>query len=472
MQDINELIIKYQEELDNLVKEIHELEEEIPKFDLNTNLLSQLNPETLEKLEIIIPRLGLLDEELELKREVFTFLNNNPGLDLENLIIKDSKLDSYIIFLKTLVVKVLKYKKNKIENYLKIKDRDIKIITNLTKIKELLQDNKGINLNYAIELVREIPLEKDELLKIMRLILEHNLEICKQVKGNDNLEKEEVIHIVEPLKKQDEYTEMIDTYIRKCVYTLDKLKRDNNYQDEKYICESSLNRLLADLKNEKEYYELALEDETYEGGIAELRDAIDKIVSLIDEEIDNYYSITNQNQELDVKRGRKLLIITPTVRDLDQFKKAVCSASNIKDMHKLLLKIKNDEILYGAPLEMIGSVYPVKRLKVSSSIGGTPRLFYQIIDNMAIVLMLGIEGRKDYTYFKQSIEGRIKSIEYKNLVTALRLGNEKPSEKSPYNSSLTNKEYLDSMLEQYEQTEKKFFEKFRLECYDSGNVMR
>ena len=186
MQDINELIIKYQEELDNLVKEIHELEEEIPKFDLNTNLLSQLNPETLEKLEIIIPRLGLLDEELELKREVFTFLNNNPGLDLENLIIKDSKLDSYIIFLKTLVVKVLKYKKNKIENYLKIKDRDIKIITNLTKIKELLQDNKGINLNYAIELVREIPLEKDELLKIMRLILEHNLEICKQVKGNDN----------------------------------------------------------------------------------------------------------------------------------------------------------------------------------------------------------------------------------------------------------------------------------------------
>ena len=463
--ELKNLIEKYQNELNNLEIEFQTFINEFPYLDLESDIIPQLNKEILQKIEQLVLKLNL-----PYTKEFITSLLNyyylNKDLNFNNLIIKDENLERFINSIKDIYLKLEAYKNDKTKEYQLKKEKYTNIITNLENIINLLNQETEIDINNLIDLLKTLPLDKETILEILKSALETNLIFYNDIKDGMELKQTLDVEI-----NKDEYTEIIETYIKKIEYYLNKVKKDGNYSEQKYTYQSNLVKLLKLLEEEKEYYNLCLGDSKYSEELIEVRKTILNIIDLVDSEIDSYEDST-KSEEIDFQNGRDLIIIAPAVRDLDQFKKSVCSLNNIKDLYKMLKKLKNEEIVYGMPVQAIDSQIPVKKLKVSSSIGGTPRLFYQMIGNKAIVLMLGIEGRKDYTFFKQSINGRVKSGEYNILINAIRLGTTTPLEKSPYDNKVSNQEYLDNLLTYYKQCESDFFTTFYNECYNPDPNMR
>ncbi len=475
MNELNELFLKYQNVLEKTNNYLEDFLTNFPELDLSGDILSQITKDKLKRLEYMIPKLELTSQETSMVKDIFDYYYRNSDLNLSDLIIQDESYNNFIQFIKNIYLKALKYKKD-VTTKLEFERKKYQgLIENIKHIQELLNNDKEIDIKLLVSYLKELPLTRDSILEITTMVLEKNLRLYQKIKVTKEVEEEEETFEEEKLEIDEEidYKSILNIYPRKLDDFINKIERDNNYQDEKYETLAKLVVLRDKLNEVKQDYEFSMEDpEYFKNDIPEILARIRKISNDIDDTIDEYLNATlEENIESEKEPVRDLIILNPSLKDLDIFKKGICSSIISKNLNKLIHSLRYDEVLYGMPTWFEAQT-PVMKLKASRTTGGTPRLFYQLIDkDKAVVLMLGIEGKSDYTYFKQSVESRIHGNEYNQLVKAIRLGADKPNEVSPYNSQMTNKAYLDSIMLYYKNLETEFLEKFKTECYaDSMNV--
>ena len=92
-----------------------------------------------------------------------------------------------------------------------------------------------------------------------------------------------------------------------------------------------------------------------------------------------------------------------------------------------------------------------------------------------LFLLLGIAGQNKTNLTKNTLESRIRlssNNEYKTLYNAFKLVNIYPNEKSTFDTNLTNKEYLDKLLNYYLQREEEFWQLFSTKCYSDEEKKR
>ena len=473
MQELEELLRKYQDNLVNTNLEMEEFLTTFPELDINSDILSQLDNDKLKKIEFLIPKLNLERQEREMIPMAFDYYYKNQGLNLNNLIIQDTNLENFVNLIKNLYLRLIKYKKDKIIEYKKIIDKDTLIIENITNVKKLLDSTDEVEMKTLISYLKELPISRDTILELTRKSLERNLVIYNQ---NTNLEVVEDIKIIpEDIMVPDDfdYQNAISVYLRKIDYFLQNLERDGNYQAEKYASQAKVVNLKDRLLSIKEDYDFCLENPDYfKEDIKNVQKEIKVLLAEIDMEIDSYEASFKEDENIESDKGRDLIFLSSTMKDINEFKRSICSQIISKNLYKRLHNLKNDEVVYGMPVTMIKTTYPINQLNAPRSTGGTPRIFYQIIDNKAIVLLLGIEGRDDISIFKQNLESRIKNSEYLNLIESFRLSHDKPTEISPYDKTMTNQDYLKFLLQNYKMRESDFFERFHSECYNPASIVR
>ena len=193
MQELEELLRKYQDNLVNTNLEMEEFLTTFPELDVNSDILSQLDNDKLKKIEFLIPKLNLERQEREMIPMAFDYYYKNQGLNLNNLIIQDTNLENFVNLIKNLYLKLIKYKKDKIIEYKKIIDKDTLIIGNITNVKKLLDNNDEIEMKTLISYLKELPISRDTILELTRKSLERNLVIYNQ---NTNLEVVEDTKII------------------------------------------------------------------------------------------------------------------------------------------------------------------------------------------------------------------------------------------------------------------------------------
>ena len=120
MQELEELLKKYQDNLVNTNLEMEEFLTTFPELDVNSDILSQLDNDKLKKIEFLIPKLNLERQERELIPVAFDYYYKNQGLNLNNLIIQDTNLENFVNLIKNLYLRLMKYKKDKVIEYKKI----------------------------------------------------------------------------------------------------------------------------------------------------------------------------------------------------------------------------------------------------------------------------------------------------------------------------------------------------------------
>ena len=121
MQELEELLRKYQDNLINTNLEMEEFLTTFPELDINSDILSQLDNDKLKKIEFLIPKLNLERQEREMIPVAFDYYYRNQGLNLNNLIIQDTNLENFVNLIKNLYLRLIKYKKSRITEYKKIK---------------------------------------------------------------------------------------------------------------------------------------------------------------------------------------------------------------------------------------------------------------------------------------------------------------------------------------------------------------
>lgn len=505
MEELNELLTKYKENLAKAEENLTYTRESFLYLNINQDILSQVNMEFLAFLEKNLNKLSLTDEELKEAQEAFEFYDLNQDLDLTKLIIRDSKCLSFTDTIEKLYIKMLKYEETIILNYQREIERYSAIIKPFDVIKGLFQSTSEIDINNLTTLLDSLPLTKDVMANILSLALSHNLKICQQNSERiEDTEEIEVIHtganqtndsiglnIIDESKESNESLEIdekvIDSYIRKIDYLLSSLLKNVSYNQDIYITQSrlvelrdELNKLSQDYKTAT--YELSneginLEEQIYLQAVLEdIKGSIQKNIAEIEKISLELFEIDEPEEVLmeDGKR-RNLIFLNSSFKDLEQFKKDVCQINIIKKVYSMLNHLKNDEILLGSSFYQVNSSTPINEFKGITNSKGAPRIFYQIIDDQVIILLMGIVGKHDQFWFKNTVEERIKpslKSEYNHLMQSFRLASISPTVTSVYNNALTNQEYLNYLLEKYQEVEQQFFEKFHSECYNPDEKTR
>ena len=476
MNELNELFEKYNLLLEKSTNYLKDFLNNFPELDLSSDILNQITKDKLKRLEYMIPKLELTNQELSMVKNIFDYYYRNSDLNLSDLIVQDESYNNFVQFIKNIYLKALKYKK---DMSIKLETEQKKyhnLINSISKVQELIKSDKEIDVKLLVNYLKELPLTRDSILEITTMVLEKNLRLYQKIKVIQEVESQKVEEKQEiAIDEELDYKTILNIYPKKITDFINKIERDNNYQSEKYETLAKLVVLRDKLMEIKQDYEFAIEDpEYFKNDIPELLEKIGKITMDIDTTLDSYFNTDSEELiEDEMKTIRHLIILNSSLKDLDIFKKGVCSSIISKNLNKLIHTLRYDEVLYGMPIWFIESQTQVMKLKAPRTVGGTPRLFYQLIDkDKAVVLMLGIEGKNNYNYFKQSVESRIKGYEYNQLIKAIKLGSDKPDEISPYNNQMTNKAYLDSMLQYYQNQETEFLNKFATECYSKPENVR
>lgn len=473
MKELDELIEKYQNGLSKIRIEMEDFFASVPDLNLNLDILSQLDNDKLKKIEALIPRLNLTKEESDMIPKAFDYYYKNQGLNLNNLIIKDTDLKNFLMFIKDIYLKIIEYKNQKIEKYKQIKNKYNTMVKSINDIKLMLINNVEIDMETLVRMIRELNLSKELTLKILMSTLDKNLMTYSQVKVSTevpetSINKETVALNIEENEKIN-YLELITVYLKKIDYFKMKIQKDNNYQEEKYICQAKLIKVHDDLKELKEDYEFCKsEPEYFKDNIIELEMKIKQKVLEVDNIIDNYEDSYDDNEVVEVQKGRDLIFLNSVMKDEEEIENNTCSVNIFKKLYKKLLELKYDEIIYEIPFPDVQSVNMLE-IKSSLSNDKTLSIFYQILNDKVIIIMLGIAEEKD---LKQSVESRIQEYEYKALIDALKLGKMGPNKVCPYNQQMTNLEYLNIILQNYKQRENDFFEKFHTEYYKPDAIKR
>ncbi len=478
MNELNELFEKYTVSLEKSNSYLKDFLNNFPELDLSGNILGELSKDKLKRLEFIASKLELNNKEASMMKEVFDYYYRNSDLNLSDLIVQDESYENFIQFIKNIYLKALKYKKDVTLKVEKEQEKYRKLLNNIKCVKELMQSEAEINMDSLVNYLKDLPLTREAILEITTIALDNNLKLYQKLKITKEVEDEtEKVDTEEMVVDSDfDYQNALNIYPMKLTEFINKLERDGNYQGEKYETLAKLVVLRDKLMEIKQDYEFSMEDpEYFKNDIPEILIRIRRLITDIDMTIDTYEnSMPDEEMETEnTEYFRNLIILNSSMKDLSMFRSSECSSVISKNLGKLLHSLRYDEVVYGMPFTVnVGTNFPVNVLKASRSVGGSPRVFYQVVNNKVVILMLGIEGKNDFSYFKQGLEARLRDQEYNILINAIRLGAVKPEEVSHYNSEMTNKTYLDSLLEYYKKQEIEFLNRFETECSTKTVNMR
>ena len=304
-------------------------------------------------------------------------------------------------------------------------------------------------------LLLSLSIDKDTLLEVLTDALNHNLEVLQKQREEVNENQDNILENSKPktisdskeiintqaeesnmdlnkvtendiedlvsldIEEEQEANieEIINDYDRKIEYLLSILLKNPKNQDEIYLIQSRLVELKTNLLTLKEDYEICnimlqnkdSDEYTY---LLETKNEIKNSIQKIVEEIDNYAENILETEEIEEElpddKKRNLIFLTSSFKDIENFKKESCHIKIIKSIYSMLNSLKVNKGIENSQeesevkkkyviekyVQVKNDYAPIYEYKKRIDTGGAPRIFYQIIDNNVIVLLMGIAGKK------------------------------------------------------------------------------
>ena len=467
MKEFDKLLDNYKENLNKVTSDLKKFEQEFPYLNLEDNILKQMNLPRLESFEKIIPNLSLTKEELTEIQNSFAYYKKNKDFDLTLLLVQDNFCLNFIKIIKKIYKKILLYKIEKITSYqIEIKKLKTKISL-INYLKDLFKKEELIDIQTLQDKILPLNLSKDLVLELLRKATEYNLSFQEKIYNKSYEDGFNIEILTDCLKKID--------------FVLSSLKKESNNENI-YLLQSNLVELKGRLISLKEDYDLcnqminARQDdisyliETREETILKIKKCLVDFNNLMHD----FKNISSKEEVITNPKDRNIIFLNQTFKDLDSFSKENCLYPVRKKLYNMLQDLKNDELNPTNTVTVSQNDFPIYECK-GSNIIGSPRLFFQVINGQIIVLLLGIAGQNKTNLTKNTLESRIRlssNNEYKTLYNAFKLVNIYPNEKSTFDTNLTNKEYLDKLLNYYLQREEEFWQLFSNKCYSDEEKKR
>ena len=467
MKEFDKLLDNYKENLNKVTSDLKKFEQEFPYLNLEDDILKQMNLPRLESFEKIIPNLSLTKEELTEIQNSFAYYKKNKDFDLTLLLVQDNFCLNFIKIIKKIYKKMLLYKIEKITSYqIEIKKLKTKISL-INYLKDLFKKEELIDIQTLQDKILPLNLSKDLVLELLRKATEYNLSFQEKIYNKSYEDGFNIEILTDCLKKID--------------FALSSLKKESNNENI-YLLQSNLVELKGRLISLKEDYDLcnqminARQDdisyliETREETILKIKKCLVDFHNLMHD----FENIFSKEEVITNPKDRNIIFLNQTFKDLDSFSKENCLYPVRKKLYNMLQDLKNDKLNPANTVTVSQNDFPIYEGK-GSNIIGSPRLFFQIINGQIIVLLLGIAGQNKTNLTKNTLESRIRlssNNEYKTLYNAFKLVNIYPNEKSTFDTNLTNKEYLDKLLNYYLQREEEFWQLFSTKCYSDEEKKR
>lgn len=467
MKEFDKLLDNYKENLNKVTSDLKKFEQEFPYLNLEDDILKQMNLPRLESFEKIIPNLSLTKEELAEIQNSFAYYKKNKDFDLTLLLVQDNFCLNFIKIIKKIYKKMLLYKIEKITSYqIEIKKLKTKISL-INYLKDLFKKEELIDIQTLQDKILPLNLSKDLVLELLRKATEYNLSFQEKIYNKSYEDGFNIEILTDCLKKID--------------FVLSSLKKESNNENI-YLLQSNLVELKGRLISLKEDYDLcnqminARQDdisyliETREETILKIKKCLVDFNNLMHD----FENISSKEEVITNPKDRNIIFLNQTFKDLDSFSKENCLYPVRKKLYNMLQDLKNDKLNPANTVTVSQNDFPIYEGK-GSNIIGSPRLFFQIINGQIIVLLLGIAGQNKTNLTKNTLESRIRlssNNEYKTLYNAFKLVNIYPNEKSTFDTNLTNKEYLDKLLNYYLQREEEFWQLFSTKCYSDEEKKR
>lgn len=467
MKEFDKLLDNYKENLNKVTSDLKKFEQEFPYLNLEDDILKQMNLPRLESFEKIIPNLSLTKEELTEIQNSFAYYKKNKDFDLTLLLVQDNFCLNFIKIIKKIYKKMLLYKIEKITSYqIEIKKLKTKISL-INYLKDLFKKEELIDIQTLQDKILPLNLSKDLVLELLRKATEYNLSFQEKIYNKSYEDGFNIEILTDCLKKID--------------FVLSSLKKESNNENI-YLLQSNLVELKGRLISLKEDYDLcnqminARQDdisyliETREETILKIKKCLVDFNNLMHD----FENISSKEEVITNPKDRNIIFLNQTFKDLDSFSKENCLYPVRKKLYNMLQDLKNDKLNPANTVTVSQNDFPIYEGK-GSNIIGSPRLFFQIINGQIIVLLLGIAGQNKTNLTKNTLESRIRlssNNEYKTLYNAFKLVNIYPNEKSTFDTNLTNKEYLDKLLNYYLQREEEFWQLFSTKCYSDEEKKR
>ena len=467
MKEFDKLLDNYKENLNKVTSDLKKFEQEFPYLNLEDDILKQMNLPRLESFEKIIPNLSLTKEELTEIQNSFAYYKKNKDFDLTLLLVQDNFCLNFIKIIKKIYKKMLLYKIEKITSYqIEIKKLKTKISL-INYLKDLFKKEELIDIQTLQDKILPLNLSKDLVLELLRKATEYNLSFQEKIYNKSYEDGFNIEILTDCLKKID--------------FVLSSLKKESNNENI-YLLQSNLVELKGRLISLKEDYDLcnqiinARQDdisyliETREETILKIKKCLVDFHNLMHD----FKNISSKEEVITNPKDRNIIFLNQTFKDLDSFSKENCLYPVRKKLYNMLQDLKNDKLNPANTVTVSQNDFPIYEGK-GSNIIGSPRLFFQIINGQIIVLLLGIAGQNKTNLTKNTLESRIRlssNNEYKTLYNAFKLVNIYPNEKSTFDTNLTNKEYLDKLLNYYLQREEEFWQLFSTKCYSDEEKKR
>ena len=467
MKEFDKLLDNYKENLNKVTSDLKKFEQEFPYLNLEDDILKQMNLPRLESFEKIIPNLSLTKGELAEIQNSFAYYKKNKDFDLTLLLVQDNFCLNFIKIIKKIYKKMLLYKIEKITSYqIEIKKLKTKISL-INYLKDLFKKEELIDIQTLQDKILPLNLSKDLVLELLRKATEYNLSFQEKIYNKSYEDGFNIEILTDCLKKID--------------FVLSSLKKESNNENI-YLLQSNLVELKGRLISLKEDYDLcnqminARQDdisyliETREETILKIKKCLVDFNNLMHD----FENISSKEEVITNPKDRNIIFLNQTFKDLDSFSKENCLYPVRKKLYNMLQDLKNDKLKPANTVTVSQNDFPIYEGK-GSNIIGSPRLFFQIINGQIIVLLLGIAGQNKTNLTKNTLESRIRlssNNEYKTLYNAFKLVNIYPNEKSTFDTNLTNKEYLDKLLNYYLQREEEFWQLFSNKCYSDEEKKR
>ena len=467
MKEFDKLLDNYKENLNKVTSDLKKFEQEFPYLNLEDDILKQMNLPRLESFEKIIPNLSLTKEELTEIQNSFAYYKKNKDFDLTLLLVQDNFCLNFIKIIKKIYKKILLYKIEKITSYqIEIKKLKTKISL-INYLKDLFKKEELIDIQTLQDKILPLNLSKDLVLELLRKATEYNLSFQEKIYNKSYEDGFNIEILTDCLKKID--------------FVLSSLKKESNNENI-YLLQSNLVELKGRLISLKEDYDLcnqminARQDdisyliETREETILKIKKCLVDFNNLMHD----FENISSKEEVITNPKDRNIIFLNQTFKDLDSFSKENCLYPVRKKLYNMLQDLKNDKLNPANTVTVSQNDFPIYECK-GSNIIGSPRLFFQVINGQIIVLLLGIAGQNKTNLTKNTLESRIRlssNNEYKTLYNAFKLVNIYPNEKSTFDTNLTNKEYLDKLLNYYLQREEEFWQLFSTKCYSDEEKKR
>lgn len=467
MKEFDKLLDNYKENLNKVTSDLKKFEQEFPYLNLEDDILKQMNLPRLESFEKIIPNLSLTKEELTEIQNSFAYYKKNKDFDLTLLLVQDNFCLNFIKIIKKIYKKMLLYKIEKITSYqIEIKKLKTKISL-INYLKDLFKKEELIDIQTLQDKILPLNLSKDLVLELLRKATEYNLSFQEKIYNKSYEDGFNIEILTDCLKKID--------------FVLSSLKKESNNENI-YLLQSNLVELKGRLISLKEDYDLcnqminARQDdisyliETREETILKIKKCLVDFNNLMHD----FENISSKEEVITNPKDRNIIFLNQTFKDLDSFSKENCLYPVRKKLYNMLQDLKNDKLNPANTVTVSQNDFPIYECK-GSNIIGSPRLFFQVINGQIIVLLLGIAGQNKTNLTKNTLESRIRlssNNEYKTLYNAFKLVNIYPNEKSTFDTNLTNKEYLDKLLNYYLQREEEFWQLFSTKCYSDEEKKR